>query len=356
MGSKAICALLMACLAVAGASRGGPAANDLCSECTFAVRALKDMMCDPSIEGTVVDWVVDNICASTGSSKQQCADIVAGVAPALFDWLRLGTDAEEMCSEVGVCGTRSLFAPQAKPRHMRSQAANDMTCPLCMFVVGKVKEQLADPLTREAIHERTHAACGMLPAGGMRDTCTQWADKYEDSIFALVDGMEAEDLCALLGSCSLAERLGSVRLPPLSAGAVAALAPVNQGLRAAPANDNCEACKVVVAQMHSALANPDMQAQIVDYAKAVCTSMGSFSDACKEHVDQYAPMAFGMVLTYLQPESVCRQLHMCPPPSLATQLLSSLSGALFPDRFGGALLLQGRPMAAPGDALRLPRT
>lgn len=41
-----------------------------------------------------------------------------GVAPALFDWLRLGTDEEQMCSEVGVCGKHSLFAPPVRCGHV----------------------------------------------------------------------------------------------------------------------------------------------------------------------------------------------------------------------------------------------
>lgn len=37
-------------------------------------------------------------------TNEQCSDVVNGIAPALFDWLRLGTDAGEMCAQVGVCG------------------------------------------------------------------------------------------------------------------------------------------------------------------------------------------------------------------------------------------------------------
>jgi hypothetical protein len=79
-------------------------------------------------------------------------------------------------------------------------------------------------------------------------------------------------------------------------------------------------------------------------------------------------MAFGMILAYLQPEQVCRQLHMCPQPSLAAQMLDSLAAALAPERLG-ALLVRGRPLplagagaggrkrgaARPGDALVLPQ-
>ncbi|KIY95360.1 saposin [Monoraphidium neglectum] len=175
---KWICVLL-ACLAVAEASRGGPVSNDLCSECTWAVRALKDLMCDPGVEGNVVDWVIDNVCAAAGDNKQSCADIVNGIAPALLDWLRLGTDAQEMCAEAGVCGAPPpAFAAPAKPRRARAAPRNDLTCPLCMFVVSKVKETLSDPITRQAVHDKTRAACGVMPEGAVRDACIQWADQY----------------------------------------------------------------------------------------------------------------------------------------------------------------------------------
>lgn len=47
-----------------------------------------------------------------------------------------------------------------------------------MFVVGKVKDGLSDPVTREEIKSRTAAACGGLPEGPMRDTCNDWAAQY----------------------------------------------------------------------------------------------------------------------------------------------------------------------------------
>lgn len=375
--TSALAVVFALLLGAAQATRTGSGmSNDMCGTCKEAVRVMKDLMCDPVLEGDMTGWVIDNLCPSTGD-KKSCADIVNGIAPALFDWVRLGTDAEAMCAEVGVCGASlpSLFAaPQAKAKARRASDSNDMTCPLCMFVVSKVKDSLSDPVTRETIHDRTTAACAALPEGSMRDACTNWANTYEDTIFKFVDQMEASELCALLGSCSLLDKLLATPMPRLSRGAIGALAPVTKAAVAAHANangavpnDNCDTCKMVVAEMHSALANPDLQAQVTEYAKAVCASMGSFADACKEHVDQYAPMAFGMVLAYLQPEQVCRQLHMCPQPSLAAQMLESLSSMLKPSNKLGELLMQGRPMAPlaarhrkgkegrAGDALVLPQ-
>ncbi|GBF97967.1 hypothetical protein Rsub_10640 [Raphidocelis subcapitata] len=358
MRTLLIAALLAALAPLALASRAAP--NDLCGTCKDAVRVMKDLMCDPGVEGDVEDWVIGNVCPATGNEKS-CADVVTGIAPALFDWLRLGTDADAMCAEVGVCGASPLarFAAQqpAAPRRARSEGRNDMGCPLCMFVVGKVKDGLSDPVTREEIRDKTAAACATLPEGPMRDTCDAWGRQYEDSIFEYIDTTEPADLCAALGSCSVLTRLLARPPPPLSRGAVEAIATAGRGAAALRAggpasNDNCDACKAVVTEMHSALANPELEAQVEQYAKAVCDSMGALADSCKERIDQYAPMAFGMILAYLQPDQVCRQMHFCPAPSAAEQLLMGVARLVSPERFGG-VLLQGAPMAGYG-GLRLP--
>lgn len=62
--------------------------------------------------------------------------------------------------------------------------------------------------------------------------------------------------------------------------------------------------QVVITEMHQLVANPQIQVQLVDYAKQACALVPSFADSCKADVDQYAPMLFGMVLAYLQPEQV----------------------------------------------------
>lgn len=48
---------------------------------------------------------------------------------------------------------------------------------------------------------------------------------------------------------------------------------------------------------------------------------------------------------------MCRQLHFCPVPSPAEQLLLGVARLVSPERFGGALL-QGAPLGHGG--LRLP--
>jgi hypothetical protein len=62
--------------------------------------------------------------------------------------------------------------------------------------------------------------------------------------------------------------------------------------------------QVVVQEMRTVVADPKLQAQIVDYAKQACSVFPSYQATCEADVEQYAPMAFGMALAYLQPEQV----------------------------------------------------
>jgi len=59
------------------------------------------------------------------------------------------------------------------------------------------------------------------------------------------------------------------------------------------------------------LQNPDNQKQMKEYVKQGCKAFESFKDDCKEFVEDYFPMAVGIVLSYLQPELLCAQLGYC---------------------------------------------
>jgi len=57
--------------------------------------------------------------------------------------------------------------------------------------------------------------------------------------------------------------------------------------------------------------DPDTQKEVFDYVKQGCETFDSYKEQCVEYVDQYGPLVFGMVLTYLQPEPFCTQMGYC---------------------------------------------
>ncbi|WIA11013.1 hypothetical protein OEZ85_011167 [Tetradesmus obliquus] len=296
--------------------------NDACGTCKVAVRIMGDMMCDPYVDDTLAKWMVDNIC-SNFDEKEQCSDLVLGLTPALVQWLRVNADPDTLCSGMGVCPAAALQA-QVQPRHSSSKP-NDVTCPLCMYVASKLKEQVNNPVTQADIRDASLAACAALPEGMMRDACTDFVEQYEMTFVKYIGQMEPAEVCMMVGTCLDAAVARVGKPAPLQAQSVAAVARLMaaagqvQGMMRAAApssNDHCDTCKVVITEMHQLVANPQIQVQLVDYAKQACALVPSFADSCKADVDQYAPMLFGMVLAYLQPEQVCIQLKLCPPPSL----------------------------------------
>jgi saposin len=308
--------------------------NDACSTCKFAVRVLSDMLCDPYVDNSVVQW--HQLVCSQVSDKAQCRDLVRGLAPAAVQWLRMNADPETMCGSISVCGAAPHVTNpfKAQPKNqLHANRPNDMTCPLCMFVAGKVKEQMADPAFQDSIREASMAACAQLPEGMMQDTCNMFVEQYEMTYFKYLADLEPVEVCMMIGTCmdTALHKLQAERGAPLLQLSPAHLEPVRQikqaiqaAAAAAPRNDHCETCKVVVQEMRTVVADPKLQAQIVDYAKQACSVFPSYQATCEADVEQYAPMAFGMVLAYLQPEQVCIQLKMCPPPSIFNMLNQAL--------------------------------
>eukprot|EP00878_Enallax_costatus_P000757 GHUV01000875.1.p1 GENE.GHUV01000875.1~~GHUV01000875.1.p1 ORF type:complete len:350 (+),score=80.78 GHUV01000875.1:180-1229(+) len=292
------------------------ASNDACGMCKLGVRVLGDLMCDPSVEDTVATWLVDNICSQfQKDQKQQCLDLVVGLTPALVEWLRANASPDTLCSEAGVCGTAAAQLTTAAPK-LHVNKPNDMTCPVCMFVVSRLKSQIMDPVTQEQIQQYSMAACDKMPEGMMRDACVAFVQQCEMTFVKYIGTMEPSEVCMMIGTC-LDQALARVGpAAPLKARAVVAANQLVTLMQAPPSNDHCETCKVVVMEMHQLLANPELQTQLVDYAKQACALVPSFADSCITDVDQYAPMVFGMMLAYLQPEQVCVQLQLCPPPSM----------------------------------------
>jgi len=291
--------------------------NDVCSTCKVAMHLLSDLLCDDYVEDTAVAWAIENVCSQL-QDKKQCADIIKGLAPALVQWVRASASPETMCQSAGVCGKAVTYEQTKKVSSHKPR--NDMVCPLCMMVVTQVKAQLADPVTQEEIREKSMQACAALPAGMMQDTCMGFVEQWESTMFEFINTLEPADMCQMLGTCVDMTMANALSASPLSPEAVAAMAKLVALLQTPPANDKCETCKVVVMEVHQVLANPDIQMQIVAYAKEACNLIQTLSAQCQADVDQYAPMVFGMALAYLQPDQVCAQINMCPPPSFGAVL------------------------------------
>jgi hypothetical protein len=319
--------------------------------------------------------------------------------------MRVNLEPDALCASAGVCAAGRAAAPplpllpplppqlaallfpggggSALAPH-RNNGPKDISCPLCMFVLTKIKDALSDPITREKVHDAGIKACQALPEGtGVRDACVDFVERNEAEIYDYVDSKEPAEICEKLSACpapssfsSMVMRggggVGAGATTNLAAVLTAALSPLHAAAsspssspRASAAlarlsaplsslsDGNCDACMAVVKDLHSAVASPQLQDQATDMAKTACAALekagtADLAQKCREGVDQYAPLVFGMALAYLQPGTLCSQIGLCPAPSSSSSMMmrvtmtttmpsSSGAGAVVGGERGGGL-------------------
>ncbi|KAL6754429.1 hypothetical protein V8C86DRAFT_2703702 [Haematococcus lacustris] len=339
---KAWCAVLL--LALASCVR----AQDACSTCTWAVRMLDDALCDTGITDWLINEFDTTICPSLGpGSAEQCQAAAEALLPVAIEYLRQSTSPAQLCAASGVCATHSLQASraQAKARAWLQRAAqrDSPGCSMCEYVVTKVKEEVDDPATLEQLLAKALQACTVLPPE-LAATCTDLVTNYGSLLMGLVEQLDPVSSCAAVGLCTtrMLAASGATTLPPLPPALISHLGRVRGALQAGraasaalgplAAGNMCDMCRLTVLEVHTLVSNPAIQAEVVNYTKALCTSLGaSMVDTCRDYVDLYSPMVFNMVEQYLAPDPLCQAMGVCAPtPSTTSSLLSAITSALTP--------------------------
>jgi hypothetical protein len=277
-------------------------------------------------------------------------DALPGVPPTLSDLLRALASVAASSSDADNAAPPPPRAPPVEPTDQKKasralsphlnpvDAPKDVTCPLCMFVLTKIKDALSDPITREKVHDAGLKACASLPGGDaaktIRDACVDFLERNEAEIYDYIDQTEPGDLCEKLSACmppahqmpTMAAPDGGAARPYLGGYVPAGAMAVKMEKPLMRLSDgNCDVCLAVVKDLHRAIASPEVQDQATALAKQACDALPSGASGgaadlaaqCKAGVDQYAPLVFGMALAYLQPATLCAQVHLCPAPSLS---------------------------------------
>ncbi|KAJ9532790.1 hypothetical protein QJQ45_010900 [Haematococcus lacustris] len=346
---KAWCAVLLLALAASGV-RG----QDACSTCTWAVRMLDDALCDTGITDWLINEFDTRICPSLGpGSAEQCqaaaeallpGERVAGSTRVAIEYLRQSTSPAQLCAASGVCATHPLQASraQAKARVWLQRAAqrDGPGCSMCEYVVTKVKEEVDDPATLEQLLAKALQACTVLPPE-LAATCTDLVTNYGSLLMGLVEQLDPVSSCAAVGLCTtrMLAASGATTLPPLPPALISHLGSVRGALQAGraaaaalgplAAGNMCDMCRLTVLEVHTLVSNPAIQAEVVNYTKALCTSLGAnMADTCRDYVDLYSPMVFNMVEQYLAPDPLCQAMakpHARAAASLAITPYSALA-------------------------------
>lgn len=271
---------------------------------------------------------------------------------------------ESVCATFGSCAPPSLLSLLSSSSGSPWLSV-PFECSLCRLVSTTLIQRLEDPTIREQIRGNLLAACGKLDAVG-KAKCEADVSLLFASVDALAKDLDPNKACEFAKFCqpeavtqALAQaarqegaELSEVRAKMLEAARASPVPPTpvfvqalkeafaalssGDGLPAAQGDDSssssssssslsapsaasCDECKVLVAQVVSVLADPKTQAELLEFGKQACDAFPSFKDECVSYVTIYGPLALNVLLSYLQPDSLCASIGYCPVPP-ATRL------------------------------------
>ncbi|GFR40064.1 hypothetical protein Agub_g604 [Astrephomene gubernaculifera] len=222
LGVVAILAMALLGFAAARIPPQGPVDGpaDVCQTCLVSVRILEDFLCDPAATDFLVDFVEKQICPSMGDT-QQCHNLAEGLLPTLIQWFRASATPASLCSSAGVCGGVVALSNIPELNRPSLRVRDTAECAMCEFVVGQAKVALNSSQALERLKQVALQACAGLPQQ-LADSCTQFVEMYEPLMAELIEDMDPETVCGLLGVC--VEEWAAVPPPPLPAALVRELA------------------------------------------------------------------------------------------------------------------------------------
>lgn len=290
VNARAICWLVLASALAGAASR--PIVNNaptlFCDSCKTAVQFVDDAVSAPDVSEKVIGFLQDTLCG-LAENVTECQtltrDVVVDVVALIHDL----AEPTKVCTEIGLCDLPPRKASLVKMA-MVAAPANLDACPVCKTVITTVKS-FGDETVQVEVFNKSLEVCGSL-SPAIADKCVELITKYEPKVFAMIQRLDPDRFCAFLGLCPAPPAVGTL----------------------VGDDDDCQICEGTVGKLRDLVSDPEIQNKIVTIAKTACAAVPSVAEQCVNAIDQYYPIAIGVVLSYLQPGLLCPELGFCPQP------------------------------------------
>ncbi|EGD79486.1 hypothetical protein PTSG_10051 [Salpingoeca rosetta] len=187
-------------------------------------------------------------------------------------------------------------------------------CLICQFLVKELDQYLTSPATVSKIVGYIEDVCHLVPSSD-RDACKSFVDQYGQQ---LVDWIASE-----LSSNEICDNILKLGCSTSDALKVAVQASAQRFVEA-KLGSTCDICKTVISALQQALSDPQTEKDIVQAITSVCSGLGALKNICVDLVDDWAPDVINWLDEKLDPNAVCKDIHVC---SVAMKVNGDLLGA-----------------------------
>eukprot|EP00250_Pteridium_aquilinum_P017264 c23537_g1_i3 orf=305-1366(-) len=243
----------------------------MCDTCMDISAFVEQVLTDPDTMGDVLEYVNGSLCKALSGFQEECINLAKIYVPGLVETLQVYAAPDKLCGETKLCPSSAMLL------------LNDArACKMCMEYATEALSYAQDSKTEEEIMNALHSQCAKL--GDFSSRCDMLVDTYGPIYISKLDSTTPEQVCQKVGICSAP----SIKDP-----------------------SNCATCEFAVYQLKAKLRNPAVQDKMLEMLLDHCTKVPAHVDQCKELVTQYGPLILANIDTYVDPKTICTEIHAC---------------------------------------------
>jgi len=272
----------------------------VCELCELVVKKVDDMLKDKSTEEEIktqfdqfCKW-----CPKTAECKKFIDDYVDKIIQELES-----KDPKMVCTELGLCQTAYK---ELKVRNEVNAIGSSPRCMVCELLTKELESLITKDSTQKEIKAALKQACNILPSS-YKSECNNLIAEYTRAILkALANEFSPKTICTAIKVCSSYMDLQA---------------------RSSSGNGTveCEICLKVLGIAKKLVEDNETMADVEKTLKLICWYMLPVKSECDAFIDKFVPLVFNE-LRKLDPETICKQLKLCPSGFMSNDIRCFLNG------------------------------
>ncbi|XP_072050756.1 uncharacterized protein [Amphiura filiformis] len=281
-------------------------AGDPCTDCKAFFGDVKMMLSNATTQKEILNEL-KMVCSLLGDLADQCNSLIDQYGPLVFDLLLPELDPTSICGTIGFCQgvdtTQMIAALTRVVIKVKMLPTADM-CTDCKMFFGDVQKVLMDPNNQQTIISAVEQVCSLL--GDLSSECQSLVEQYGSTVInAVAQVLDPQNTCSTIGFCTGTPRI-RMKL-----------------------GDQCSDCQAFFKDVQAMLQNSTVQNQILMELEQVCSVLGQYESECKSLLQQYGPLAFNLIVSQLNPTTVCGGIGFCESTNMHAFLVTAVKAATY---------------------------
>lgn len=302
-----------------------------CTLCEYFMHFVQEALSEPANEDKI-KTVVSETCYKLPKAVQgECQTFVDLYGDAVIALLIQSMDPRQVCPQLRMCPTArediEIFAPAQIDVTIDANAGKDKpTCPLCLFAVTQLEENIKNDRSKENIKQALNKLCSHL-SPKLKLECTDFVDTYSaELVEMLVSDFTPQEICVYLKLCvdqrpdlSLLNmefdhdfrkrNHYDIETNEIADNTVNGQITVDH--QATVTSPECLVCEEMVKEVEKRVKNKKSKEQVKEALEHACDRLKKYKTKCQRYVDQHSDQIVDLLMKQLSPKEICRTLGFC---------------------------------------------